>query len=63
MIDAVDGAGDARRWKLAALALLAAVVARCAWDFAPLLAGYFHTRFKNSFYQAFRRSHCSRPFN
>jgi hypothetical protein len=41
VIEPVDGAGEARRWKLAAMALLAAVVARCAWDFAPLLRGYF----------------------
>jgi hypothetical protein len=41
VIDAPDGAGEARRWRIAAVVLAAAVVARCAWDFLPLLRGYF----------------------
>ena len=41
MIDAVDGAVEARRWRIAATALGLAVAAWSAWAFAPLLGGYF----------------------
>ncbi len=42
MIDAAQRAGDARRWRLAALALALVAVAWSAWAFAPLvLHGYF----------------------
>ncbi len=42
MIEVVDeSAGDARRWRLAAAALGAAVAAWGAWAFAPVLHGYF----------------------
>ena len=41
MIDALGGAGDSRRWRLAALALGMLAAAWSAWAFIPLLHGYF----------------------
>ena len=41
MIDALGGAGDSRRWRLAALALGMIAAAWSAWAFIPLLHGYF----------------------
>ena len=41
MIDLFPGAGDARRWKLASVALAVVVAAWSAWSFVPLLHGYF----------------------
>ncbi|MEP7068361.1 MAG: hypothetical protein ABI789_03935 [Usitatibacter sp.] len=41
MIEAPDGAADARRWKHAAFALAILAAAWSAWAFAPILRGYF----------------------